>query len=1397
MTTPPFSHRKNDKDLQKKVSLNNIRRKVLSLLILFYVTILFFAGLMTRQFEKEVYQNNISSLQNVLRSTHNLIYEVWLKRQFAHGRLWSTNLPFHRHLEGLLDVKDDTAQLRSSAARKRMDAYFNSRLRAYDFLGATVILPDGTIIYSSYPERIGTRTPFLYYSDRIKTIFSGKEMFLPPLKLRISDIPDKFRDSTMSFPVMAIGVPVKDSTGRVIAALLLNKDPFGEFSVIANAGRFNKTVETYFINRNGFIVVKSDYRDQKVLLDSVNQIRHLINIRVSVPKKNANSVSVSHGTKEEMPLTLAASSVLAGKSGYSRKPYRDFRGTKVLGVWLWDDNLGIGMISEIDKKVALHPVLVTLRITLIFLGITFFITFLVFILTWKSFQRASRQVQESLRRFKTIFQSSRDALIIFDRTQVYDCNQAAVDLLGFKNKEEILRLRSKMYFTETIHTDNPREHIVRLMKAIKQKGAYRFESEFRLPNHKRLIADINITSLDYENKKVLMAAIRDVTSQKKVQQAIEEERQRLKKYLNTSMVVFAFVTKNREVVYANRRAREIFGVEEGILKKRILVDQQMRKELEKKLFEKQEEVVNLQIQAFDKNDRVVDMLASFFPAEHEGEKSYFTWIVDISDIKQIERELEEARDMAEAATRAKSDFLARMSHEIRTPMNAIIGLTHLTLLTPLEPRQKVNLQKVHSAAKTLLGILNDILDFSKIEAGKLELEITVFDLEKILLDLANIIVYNASQKGLELILSIAPDVPHFLKGDPLRLNQILINLANNAVKFTEQGEIIIRAEKREIRDNRIEILFSIRDTGIGLTPEEKEKLFQSFSQADVSTTRKYGGSGLGLAITRNLVEMMGGSIWVESEKGKGSTFFFTAWFEIEKDQKYLKTITSADLKDVRVLLVDDNETSLKLLGEALASFNLQVTPVLSGEEALTRLRKKGKTPYRIAIIDWYMPGMDGISLIRKIQSDPLIDPKPAVIMMSTYDTDENMRETVRKDLTLVVREFLTKPISYSTLFNAIMKVLDKNLRTGSSPAAEKTLPEKTLRQLKGHLVLLVEDNDVNQDVAMGMLEAVGMTADIAENGKIAVEMVKNSGIPSRYTLVLMDLQMPVMDGYRATREIRKMKAYRGLPILAMTSDAITGIKERCLEAGMNDFLTKPIDPDEFYLTLSKYISEEGSHTPVAKEPAPAGDTGIEEKTLAMIPGLKMEEALKRINHNIPLFLRLLQKFAVNYRNFAANLKKKLEAGELEEAERMVHTLKGVSGNIGAADIHRYAVLLDKKLKKNEKIDTAIVSEELNRLLNPLIGAIEDLAPSTDRKKKKKNAGGATDVSHLRLVLEELRTHLEEGDFLAVDRSEALEEFSGEKEWEDLLTGIRRDIMQYDFDAAMEKTDILLEMINSL
>ena len=1394
MSTSPSNIRKKDKDFHGKGSLNNIRKKVLSLLILFFVTILFFTGLMTRQFEKEVYQNTISSLQNVLKSTHNLIYEIWLKRQVAHGRLWSTNLPFHRYLEELLAIKDDTAQLRSSAARKRMDAYFNRRIKAYDFLGATVILPDGTIIYSSYPERIGTRTPFLYFSDRIQTIFSGKEMFLPPMKLRISDIPDRFRDRSMSFPVMAIGVPVKDSTGKVIAALLLNKDPFGEFSVIANAGRFNNTVETYFINKNGFIIVKSDYRDQKVLLDSVNQIRHLINIRVSVPKKKTNFASVKHGTEGEMPLTLAASSVLAGKSGYSRKPYRDFRGTKVLGVWLWDENLGIGMISEIDKKVALHPVWVTLRITLIFLGITFFITFLIFFITWKSFQRASRQVRDSLTQFKTIFQSSRDALIIFDRTHVYDCNQAAVDLLGFHDKEEILRLRSDMFFTETILVNNPREHMAKVMKAIKLKGAYRFESEFRLPNQKVLVADINITSLDYENKKVLMAAIRDVTSQKKVQQAIEEERQRLKKYLNTSMVVFAFVTKNREVVYANRRAREIFGVEEGILEKRILVDQQMRKELEQKLFEKQEEVVNLQIQAFDKNDRVVDMLASFFPTEHEGEKSYFTWIVDISDIKQIERELEEARDMAEAATRAKSNFLARMSHEIRTPMNAIIGLTHLTLLTPLKPRQKVNLQKVHSAAKTLLGILNDILDFSKIEAGKLELEITVFDLEKILLELSNIIVYNASQKGLELILSIAPDVPHLLKGDPLRLNQILINLANNAVKFTEKGEIVIRAEKREIHNNRIEILFSVRDTGIGLTAEEKKKLFHSFSQADVSTTRKYGGSGLGLAITKNLVEMMGGSIWVESKKGKGSTFFFTAWFEIEKEQRYLKTITSTDLKDVRVLLVDDNETTLRLLGEALASFNLQVTPVPSGEEALTSLRKNRGTPFRIAIVDWHMPGMDGITLIRKIQSDPLINPKPAVIMMSTHNTGENIPETLRKEPTPAVREFLTKPVSYSSLFNAIMKVLDKKPRTGYAQAGEKSLPEETLRRLKGHLVLLVEDNDVNQDVAMGMLEAVGMTADIAENGRIAVEMVKNSGVPSRYTLVLMDLQMPVMDGYHATHEIRKIKEYRKLPIVAMTSDAITGIKERCLQAGMNDFLTKPIDPHEFYLTLSRYIPEEGSHSPVTEESSRAVDSGIEEKTLTMIPGLKVEEALKRINHNIPLYLKLLQKFAVNYRNFAAELKKKLEAGAWEEAEKMVHTLKGVSGNIGASDIHRYIVLLDKKLRNHENIDTSIVSEELNKLFNPLIDAIGNLTPSTGQKKK--NDDIAVNLSHLRDVLEELMGYLEEGDFVAVDKSKVLENFSVKKEWKDLLNEIRRDIVQYDFDAAMRNTDILLEMINS-
>ena len=474
-----------------------------------------------------------------------------------------------------------------------------------------------------------------------------------------------------------------------------------------------------------------------------------------------------------------------------------------------------------------------------------------------------------------------------------------------------------------------------------------------------------------------------------------------------------------------------------------------------------------------------------------------------------------AREAAEDATRAKGDFLANMSHEIRTPMNAVIGMAHLALKTDLTPKQQDYLTKIQSSANSLLGIINDILDFSKIEAGKLDMESVEFNLDHVLDNLANLITVKAQEKeDLEILFATSHRVPRLLVGDSLRLGQVLINLANNAVKFTDSGEIVVSTKLGKKDEDRVTLKFSVRDTGIGLTEDQIDKLFEAFSQADTSTTRKYGGTGLGLNISKLLVEMMGGKIWVESEPGRGSTFNFTANFGLKKQKAQKRLGPSTDLQGKKILVVDDNATSRKIFEEILKSFSFEVSLAASGEEGLAELESAPKDyPYDLVIMDWRMPGMDGLEASRRIKNHTELGRIPPIILVTGYGREDVIQQTKQLEL----EGLLIKPVSPSVLFDAIMQALGKDVQKVSRVDHKKEDKTEGLAAIQGARLLLVEDNEINQQVAREILEGAGLNVTLANDGQEAVEAVKKN----KYDAILMDIQMPVMDGYEATRKIRK------------------------------------------------------------------------------------------------------------------------------------------------------------------------------------------------------------------------------------------------------------------------------------
>ena len=717
-----------------------------------------------------------------------------------------------------------------------------------------------------------------------------------------------------------------------------------------------------------------------------------------------------------------------------------------------------------------------------------------------------------------------------------------------------------------------------------------------------------------------------------------------------------------------------------------------------------------------------------------GDKKFmYGAIQDITEQKHIEEDLKRAKILAEDATRAKSDFLANMSHEIRTPMNAIMGMTHLVLKTDMTAKQYNYVKKINSSAQTLLTIINDILDFSKIEAGKLTIEQVDFNLDEVIEGVATIISTRIQAKHLELLINISRDVPRMLSGDPFRLAQILTNLANNAAKFTNEGEIIIGAELKERVEDEITLLFSVSDTGIGMSEEQQQKLFKAFSQADESTTRKYGGTGLGLSICKSLCELMGGTIWVESKLGKGSCFYFTVKLMTSRSVSLRRLLPDPDLRGMRVLLVDDNETCRAIINDMLTSMEFVVEEVESGEEAVKMLEKRGEEDgFELIILDWQMSGMTGIETAQSIMKSSKVLKTPRMIMLTAFGREEIVQQA--EDIGF--DGFLVKPVTQSTLFDSIMNVFH---RYSNHHDLEQTPNQDSVDvesfSTKGR-ILLVEDNELNQEVALGLLEDVESRVEIANNGVEAVEMVKSGN----YDLVLMDIQMPLMDGYSATRAIRGLGpdySDEALPIIAMTANAMVIDIDNALSAGMNDHIAKPIDPVLLFKMIDKYLN---NSTGSRAEQSTVGSETVLEKssTIEQIAGIDVRDGLTRVGGKQQVYLGILKKFKKNYSTAIAEISDMINSGNIEEAQRYAHSVKGIAGNIGAGKLMDAAAEVEHALAEG----VTDISEELNLLqkeLTLVISGIDKALPVEPEDDIRTGEVGT--VAELKVVLEKLRPHV--------------------------------------------------------
>ena len=909
-------------------------------------------------------------------------------------------------------------------------------------------------------------------------------------------------------------------------------------------------------------------------------------------------------------------------------------------------------------------------------------------------KEAEEQLRKHACRMQNIFEYSPYGIMYLDGdNNILDCNSEMLSTLNY-NKQDIMKKNLNDFIIKE-DIDNKIDILENLKTHANENIV--IQKHFICGNKDIKILKVSFSCIFNENGEIerVIAIFQDITIQKSNEEARINAEERLRAVFGNVLVSIVLINSDtKRITDINPAALELLNLKrhEAIGKKYnsiINEKEHIFDTLNETNINNPENIANYETVLIRSDKKEIPIIKYTVELPLKNGNYILESYIDISRRKAMECDMFKAKQIAEEATLAKSNFLARMSHEIRTPLNAIMGISLLAINANTSALINDYLSKIKTASDSLLFIINDILDYSKIESGKMKLENIEFELSDVFSEVSNVVSLFASQKGLELIFDYGENIPQFVKSDPLRLRQIILNLVNNAIKFTHKGEIIVRVRLQSANEEKVKLLFTVQDTGIGISERQKELLFDSFSQVDESTTRKFGGTGLGLSICKYLVELMNGEISVESIPNKGSIFSFTAEFGAVHKQSQ---INSRIGNNIKVLVVDDNMSSREIISSMISTFMFKVTTASSGSEAIRMIEaaEAANNSYDIVLMDWKMPDLDGLEASKIIKTTSRLQNTPSILMITAFEKNEIENDPRRK----YINGILTKPVNKSDLYNIAMGSLgDYAFKTNKIKAFN--FNDYDFNTIAGAKVLLVEDSKLNQFVATELLKKMGMIVEIAENGVEAIMAVADN----EYDIVFMDVHMPEMDGDEATRKIRTIKKLKNLPIIAMTANAMQNEVEKNFEAGMNGHISKPIDPVLLVETLFEWIKPKDRHYIIeAQKPE-------QEEALPTFKSIDTQRGLTNVAGNTILYKKILSDFPKEFDGAEIKIQKCIETEDYKQAEFLSHTIKGVAGNIAANALYKSASELEQVLKSKEldKLDLSfnIFKAEIEQVLTEI------------------------------------------------------------------------------------------------